>query len=293
MQAKYLLINIDPVAVSIGPLTIHWYGVMYLLAFLAFWAIGSHRAKTQTWWDWSQQDVSDILFYGMLGVVLGGRVGYMLFYGFDLLIQNPLSLFKIWDGGMSFHGGFMGVIIAMAWFARQKQQSFWMVADFVAPMVPLGLAFGRLGNFIGGELWGRLSDVPWAMIFAKSTGFRADDTEALNDAWRSGALDHLARHPSQLYQAGLEGLLLFLILMWYSRRPRPLAANSGLFLIGYGVFRFSVEFFRQPDEQIGFLALNWLTMGMVLSVPMIIAGSIVMLIAHRNDPPSMKPGSVS
>ncbi len=288
LQSNYLLINFDPVAVAIGPLEIHWYGVMYLLAFLAFWGIGNRRASRQTWWAWSQQDVSDILFYGMLGVVFGGRIGYMLFYGFELLIQDPLSLFKIWDGGMSFHGGLLGVIVAMAWFGRRTNRSFWQVADFVAPMVPLGLAFGRLGNFIGGELWGRLTDVPWAMIFAKSTAFRPAETAALNDAWRSGALDHLARHPSQLYQAGMEGLALFLILMWYSKRPRPRAAVSGLFLLGYGVFRLIVEFFRQPDEHLGFLAMQWLTMGMLLSLPMILAGIIIILFAYHNDPAPAK-----
>lgn len=283
MQAKYLLINFDPVAVSIGPLDIHWYGIMYLLAFLSFWLIGNRRAERQAWWGWNKQDVSDVLFYGMLGVIFGGRIGYMLFYGFELLLQNPLSIFRVWDGGMSFHGGLLGVIIAMAWFARRTQRSFWQVADFVAPMVPLGLAFGRLGNFIGGELWGRISDVPWAMIFAKSTGFTSADSNMLNEAWRSGALDGLARHPSQLYQAGLEGLALFIILMWYSRKPRPLASVSGLFLTGYGIFRLSVEFFRQPDEHLGFLAMEWLTMGMVLSLPMIAAGLIIMLFAHKAD----------
>ena len=283
MQAKYLLINIDPVAVSIGPLDIHWYGFMYLLAFLSFWVIGNRRAVHQGWWGWSKQDVSDVLFYGMLGVILGGRIGYMLFYGFELLIQNPLSIFKVWDGGMSFHGGLLGVILAEVWFARRSHKTIWQVADFVAPIVPLGLAFGRLGNFIGGELWGRLSDVPWAMIFAKSTPYGTFDTAALEAAWRSGALDQFARHPSQLYQAGLEGLALFFILMWYSAKPRPRAAVSGLFLLGYGVFRLVAEFFRQPDEHLGFLALDWLTMGMALSLPMIAAGFIMMLFAYRTD----------
>ena len=284
MQAKYPLINIDPIAISIGPLDIHWYGVTYLLAFLSFWMIANHRAVKQTWQGWSKQEVSDVLFYGMLGVIAGGRIGYMLFYGFDMLVQNPLTLFKVWDGGMSFHGGLLGVIVAMAWFARRTDRSFWQVADFVAPIVPLGLAFGRIGNFIGGELWGRLTDAPWAMIFAKSTGFRPEDSAALNEAWRSGALGHLARHPSQLYQASLEGLALFLILMWYSARPRPRAAVSGLFLLGYGIFRLVVEFFRQPDEHLGFLAMHWLTMGMLLSLPMIAAGIIIMLIAYKSEP---------
>jgi len=275
VSSKYLLINFDPVAISIGPLQIHWYGIMYLLAFLSFWFIANRRAVGQRWWGWSRQDVSDVLFLGMLGVIIGGRTGYMLFYASDVLLQEPLSLFRIWDGGMSFHGGLLGVIAAMLLFARRTGRSFWQVADFVAPMVPLGLAFGRLGNFIGGALWGRLSDVPWAMIFAKSTGYGASETAALEAAWRSGALDHLARHPSQLYQAGLEGLLLFCVLMWYSRKPRPGAAISGLFLVGYGTFRLIAEFFRQPDQQLGFLAMHWLTMGMLLSLPMIAAGLII------------------
>ena len=283
MNPKYPLINFDPVAVSIGPLDIHWYGIMYLLAFVSFWLIGNKRAVGQRWWGWSKQDVSDVLFYGMLGVILGGRIGYMLFYASGTLIEDPLSLFRIWDGGMSFHGGLIGVIAAMFVFARQTARSFWQVADFVAPMVPLGLAFGRLGNFIGGELWGRLSDVPWAMIFAKSTGFLADDKTALEEAWRSGALDHLARHPSQLYQAGLEGLALFVLLMWYSRKPRASASISGLFLAGYGIFRFIAEFFRQPDQQLGFLAMHWLTMGMLLSLPMVAAGFIIMWYATHSE----------
>lgn len=283
VQSKYPLINIDPVAVSVGPLDVHWYGVMYLLAFLSFWIIGNRMATTRLWFGWSKQEVGDVLFYGMLGVILGGRIGYVLFYGFDRLLQDPLSLFKVWDGGMSFHGGLLGVIVAMAWFARRTGKTFWQAADFVAPMVPLGLAFGRLGNFIGGELWGRLTDVPWAMIFAGSTGFGPGNETAMHEAWRSGALDHLARHPSQLYQAGLEGLTLFLVLMWYSSRPRPSAAISGLFLLGYGTFRLFVEFFRQPDDHLGFLALQWLTMGMVLSLPMIVAGAVIMLITYRSD----------
>lgn len=283
VKAKYLLIDFDPVAISIGPLQIHWYGIMYLLAFLTFWLIANHRAVGQRWWGWSKQDVSDVLFYGMLGVILGGRIGYMLFYASDMLVQNPLSILRIWDGGMSFHGGLLGVIVAMFLFARRTGRSFWQISDFVAPMVPLGLAFGRLGNFIGGELWGRLSDVPWAMIFAKSTGYRAGETAALEEAWRSGALDHLARHPSQLYQAGLEGLALFAILMWYSGKPRPRAAVSGAFLAGYGIFRFIAEFFREPDQQLGFLAMHWLTMGMLLSLPMIAAGFIIMWFASYSD----------
>ena len=293
MQGKYFLVNFDPVAITIGPLDIHWYGVMYLLAFLAFWWLGNRRAVRQPWRGWTGQDVSDVLFYGMLGVIAGGRIGYMLFYGFDLLRQDPLSVFRVWDGGMSFHGGLLGVIVAMAWFGRRTRRSFWQVADFVAPLVPLGLAFGRLGNFIGGELWGRLSGVPWAMIFAKSTGYAPGENAALTEAWQSGALDHLARHPSQLYQAALEGLALFLILIWYSARSRPKGAVAGLFLLGYGVFRLVAEFFRQPDEHIGFLTLQWMTMGMLLSLPMIAAGIIVMVFAYHLDPHQPRTGSKS
>lgn len=283
MQPRYPLINFDPIAISIGPLDVHWYGIMYLLAFLSFWLIGTAKARRQKWWGWNEQDVSDVLFYGMIGVIVGGRVGYMLFYGFDALLDNPLSLFKLWDGGMSFHGGLMGVIAAMFLFARKSKKTFWQVADFAAPIAPLGLAFGRLGNFIGGELWGRYTDLPWAMIFAKSTNINPDNTELLNQAWHSGALDQFARHPSQLYQASLEGLSLFIILMWYSRKPRPRAAVSGLFLLGYGSFRLFVEFFRQPDAHIGFLAMHWLTMGMLLSLPMILAGIIIMVYAYRTS----------
>lgn len=284
MQSKYPLINFDPIAISIGPLDVHWYGIMYLLAFLSFWLIGNARAKHQKWWGWNEQDVSDVLFYGMIGVIIGGRVGYMLFYGFDILLDNPLSLFKLWDGGMSFHGGLLGLIAALFLFARKSKKTFWQVADFVAPIGPLGLVFGRLGNFIGGELWGRYTDVPWAMIFAKSTHINPDNSELLNQVWRSGALDQFARHPSQLYQASLEGLSLFIILMWYSYKPRPRAAVSGLFLLGYGSFRLFAEFFRQPDDHIGFLAMQWLTMGMLLSLPMILAGGIIMVYAYRTSP---------
>jgi len=282
VQSKYSLINFDPIAISIGPLDVHWYGIMYLLAFLSFWLIASSRATRQPWWGWTKDQVSDVLFYGMLGVIAGGRIGYMLFYAFDVLLDNPLTLFKIWDGGMSFHGGLVGLMVALWWFARRSGKTFWQVADFAAPIGPLGLAFGRLGNFIGGELWGRTTDVPWAMIFAKSTDINPANTELLNEAWKSGALDHFARHPSQLYQASLEGLALFIVLMVYSSKPRPTAAVSGLFLLGYGTFRLIVEFFRQPDEHIGFLAMQWLTMGMLLSMPMILAGAIILVFAYRN-----------
>ncbi len=279
--SQYLYIAIDPVAIAAGPLQIHWYGIMYLLAFLFFWGAGSWLARHRRWWGWSEQQVSDFLLYGMIGVVVGGRSGYVFFYAFDSLVADPLFLFKITQGGMSFHGGLVGVILAMAWFARKTGKNLWQVADFVAPLVPIGLALGRIGNFIGGELWGRVSDVPWAMIFPNSIQTGGWQSEELRAAWMNGSLDHLARHPSQLYQALLEGLALFLLLAVYSRKPRPAAAVSGLFLAGYGFFRLVVEFFREPDGHIGFLAGGWLTMGMLLSLPMIAAGAIMMWLAYH------------
>ncbi len=281
MEDNYRLVNFDPIAISLGPLDVHWYGVMYLLAFLTFWVLGGWIAKNRNWWGWTAEEVGDFLFYGMLGIILGGRFGYVIFYGFDSLLENPAFLFKIWEGGMSFHGGLIGGMAAMAWFARKSKRTFLEVTDFVVPLVPIGLAFGRLGNFIGGELWGRLSDVSWAVIFPGSVPYSAYNSSGLEAAWQSGALDSFARHPSQLYQAGLEGLALFLVLMWYSTSPRPRGAVSGLFLFGYGFFRIVAEFFREPDQHLGFLAMDWITMGMILSLPMIIAGLILFYVAYN------------
>ena len=251
-------VAIDPVAISIGPLDVHWYGIMYLLAFLFFWAGGNWAARRRPWLQWTGPMVGDMLFYGMIGVVVGGRLGYVLFYSLDSFLADPWFLFRITEGGMSFHGGLLGVIAAMWWYGRRCGQGFWRVADFVAPLVPIWLGLGRGGNFIGGELWG-----------------------AIREAWARGELDHLARHPSQLYQAMGEGLALFLLLALYSRRPRPVGAVSGLFLVGYGAFRIVAEFFREPDAHIGFLDGNWLTLGMLLSLPMVLAGLVIMLIAYR------------
>ncbi|MDX1379900.1 MAG: prolipoprotein diacylglyceryl transferase [Xanthomonadales bacterium] len=286
MSSEYLFVNLDPVALRLGPLEIHWYGVMYLLAFGAFWWIARRRAETLPWYGWTREQVSDFLFYGMLGVVIGGRFGYVLFYGLDQWADDWLFPLKFKQGGMSFHGGLLGVLAAMAWFGRKTGHGFWGVADFVAPVVPLGLALGRLGNFIGGELWGRHSDVPWAMIFPNAIEPGGWASERLHEAWQAGLLDDQARHPSQLYQAGLEGLALFVILMWFSRRPRPRAAVSGLFLVGYGMFRFVVEFFREPDRHLGYLYADWLTMGMVLSLPMVAAGLALIAWAYARQPPT-------
>lgn len=280
-NSEFPFIAFDPVAFSLGPLDVHWYGIMYLLAFLFFWSYGSWIAKHRKWWGWNSSDVGDFLFYAMLGVVIGGRLGYVIFYSFQSFLDDPVFLFRITQGGMSFHGGLIGSLVAIWWYGRKTGRTFWQVADFVAPLVPVGLGLGRIGNFIGGELWGRYSDAPWAMIFANAIqpgGWQSAELEA---AWKTGALDHLARHPSQLYQALGEGLALFILLAIFSRKPRPWAAVSGLFLTGYGCFRFFAEFFREPDKQLGFIAGDWLTMGMLLSLPMVFAGIIIMVIAYR------------
>ncbi len=252
--------EIDPVAISLGPLAIHWYGLMYLLGFAFVWLLGRYRAARH---DWQHGQLEDLLFYGALGVILGGRLGYALFYDLAANLENPLNLLKIWQGGMSFHGGLIGVLIAFWYFGRKTGKGFFEISDFIAPMVPVGLMLGRIGNFINGELWGRVSDVPWAMVFP-------------------GA-GPLPRHPSQLYQAALEGLLLFIILWLYSAKPRTRAAVSGLFLLGYGVFRFIVEFVRIPDPQYGYIAFGWLTMGQILCLPMIIGSVVMMIWAYRRQ----------
>lgn len=251
--------EIDPVAISIGPLDIHWYGIMYLVGFVAGFLLLNRRAK-RPGSGWTTEQVSDLIFYGAMGVILGGRIGYILFYNFSAFLNDPLTLFKVWQGGMSFHGGLLGVMIAVWLFARHTKKSYWDILDFGAPIVPIGLGLGRIGNFIGGELYGRITDGPWGMVFP--TG------------------GELARHPSQLYQATLEGLALFAILWFFSRKPRPRYAVSGLFALFYGIFRFVVEFAREPDAHLGFIAFNWLTMGQLLSVPLILVGVFLLYLAY-------------
>lgn len=259
----------DPVALSVGPLSIHWYGISYLLAFVLFLVLAKRRLTHEPYGQWAaqklwgQKDIDDLMTYGVLGVVLGGRLGYCLFYKLGYYSEHPLEIFYIWQGGMSFHGGMLGVIAALAVFAWQRQRHWLQITDFVAPCVPTGLAAGRVGNFINGELWGRAADpsLPWAMVFPQS-----------------GSL--LPRHPSQIYQFLLEGLLLFALLWWQARRPQPTGWVSGLFLSGYGVARFVAEYFREPDAHLGLLALG-LSMGQWLCVPMLLLGAAMMVWAKR------------
>jgi len=241
----------DPVAIQIGSFGIHWYGLMYLTGFLGFLLLGKQQIKHKPWFNWTDEMLDDALFYGAMGVIIGGRLGYVLFYQFSHFLQNPLEIFAVWQGGMSFHGGFLGVLGAMYLFNRKYPQPWLKTMDFVAPLVPIGLGAGRMGNFINGELWGRVTDGAFGMIFPQ--------------------VDNLARHPSQLYEFALEGVLLFVILWLYSRKQRPTGAISALFLIGYGSFRFLAEFTRQPDDHLGLLELG-LSMGQWLSMPMVMIG---------------------
>jgi phosphatidylglycerol:prolipoprotein diacylglycerol transferase len=249
--------NIDPVAIELGPLAIRWYGLMYIVGFAIAWALARHRAK-QPGSGWALAQIDDLIFYCAIGVIVGGRIGSIVFYNFDAWTRDPLMLLRIWQGGMSFHGGLLGVMLAVWLYGRKLGKTFFEMTDFIAPLAPLGLACGRLGNFINGELWGKPTDVPW--------GFVVDGT---------------TRHASQLYQAGLEGITLFLILWFYSARRPPRMAVSGMFALGYGLFRFAVEFVRLPDAHIGYLAWGWLTMGQLLSTPLIMLGLVLLWLAYR------------
>lgn len=254
--------TIDPVALSLGPIKIHWYGLMYLIGIGAGWFLLSKRViKPNS--PIKPEALEDLIFYAAMGIILGGRVGYVLFYNFNSFLNDPVLLFKVWQGGMSFHGGLLGVILAMYLSARKNQCTVLALTDFIAPVVPIGLLAGRIGNFINAELWGRTTDVYWAFVFPGGGPF--------------------PRHPSQLYEAALEGIVLFLILWIYSNKPRPYMAVSGLFTLFYGIFRFIVEFYRVPDAHIGYLALDWLTMGQILSTPMIIVGIILLSLAYKSQ----------
>ena len=282
--------DIDPIALNLPfwPHGIHWYGIMYLLGFGAAWWLGTRRINAGRLPGVNAERYGDLLFYGMLGVVLGGRIGYVFFYAFDSFLANPLFLFKINEGGMSFHGGLLGVIIAFAWWSWKNQLKVFDTLDFIAPVVPPGLGFGRLGNFIGGELYGKLTDGSWGVVFPHSDlgSYTGKAMDQLRSAHASGALDVYARHPSQLYQAALEGLVMFVVLYWYSRKPRPRYAVSGLFALMYGVFRIIVEFVRVPDEGIGYL-FGWVTRGQILSIPLVLLGLFLLWLSRRS--PTLQP----
>lgn len=258
--------HIEKIAMQIGPVKIYWYGIMYLLGFASAWILATLRAKKLNY-NWNSETISDFIFYCAVGVILGGRIGYILFYEFNAFLDNPLFIFKIWLGGMSFHGGFIGLIISLFFFAHKNKLSFLTILDFTAPLAPLGIAFGRIGNFINAECVGRITTVPWGMIFPDSGLF--------------------PRHPSQLYESLFEGILLFIILWIYSAKPRNRGTVCSLFILLYGICRFGCEFFRSPDQHIGFIAFNWLTLGQLLSLPMIIIG-IIMLIFFSYQPLSPK-----
>ncbi len=280
-----VLHQIDPIALDLGTWNlpvlgsvhpqIHWYGIMYLLAFIAAWWLGRRRVRAGRLPGVDEQGYGDLIFYCALGVVRGGRLGYILFYDLQTSLDEPRQVFKIWQGGMSFHGGLLGVVIAAWWWSRRQKLHLFDTVDFIAPLVPPGLGFGRLGNYINGELWGKPTEGGWGVVFPADPALAHLPMEQIRTQFATGALDQFARHPSQLYQAGLEGLVMFAVLWWYSRRPRPRYAVAGLFALLYGVFRFAVEFVRVPDAQIGeqgYLAFGWLTMGQVLSLPLVALG---------------------
>lgn len=284
MSISYLKFpEIDPVMFSIGPVSLHWYGMMYLVGFVfALWLANRRAAKPNS--GWTKNEVETLLYVGFVGVFIGGRLGYVLFYNLPVFLNDPLYLFKVWDGGMSFHGGLIGVICAMIWFAKRTKRKFFQVADFVAPLIPFGLGLGRVGNFINGELWGRVTfDTPWAFLFPTSRSadlqLVAQDPATLLPIIQEYGV--LPRHPSQLYEMLLEGVVLFIILNIFVRKNRPIGSVSGLFLIGYGAFRIIVEFFRQPDAQLGLF--GGVSMGQILSIPMILLGIIFMIWAYRQD----------
>lgn len=273
----------NPIALSLGPIIIRWYALSYIVGFVLFLWLGRRRiGQGNTVFDKNMLD--DLLTWGVAGVIVGGRLGYVLFYQPGFYLGNPLEILKVWHGGMAFHGGFLGVLVAMALFARKHRIAFFQVADFVAPLVPLGLASGRVGNFINGELWGRVTDVNafWAMGFphahAEDVAIVQQDPSRWLGVWTQ--FEMLPRHPSQLYQFALEGVVLFVILWFFSKKPRPSGQVSGLFLLGYGVFRFIVEFAREPDDFLGLLALN-LSMGQWLSLPMIVVGLLCFVYCGR------------
>ncbi len=289
-------VDFDPIAFSIGPVAVHWYGIMYLIAFATFWFLGERRRRAGRL-PVGATAFSDLAFYGMMGVIIGGRLGYVLFYGTEELLRDPLSLFRVWEGGMSFHGGLIGVLVAAWIWSRRNHLHFFDVMDFVAPLVPIGVGVGRVGNLLGVELWGRHTDVSWAMIFPNSFDHAGRTLDQLKALAAAGQLNAELRHPSQLYQMALEGIVMFTLLFLVSMKPRRRYLVSGLFALLYGVFRFSVEFVREPDAQLGYLAWGWLTMGQLLSLPLVVLGLFLIALSRRapileprvvDDPPKEK-----
>ena len=279
-----IVVDIDPVAFHLGPVQVHWYGLMYLVGFFAAALLGEYRRRKGRL-PVTRDALSDLFFYGMMGVIVGGRIGYMLFYyagGLRWIWTDPLALFRVWDGGMSFHGGLLGVLAAGLWWSRKHKLHFMDTVDFVAPLVPIGLGLGRLGNYINGELWGKPTSLPWGMIFPNSHG---EDVAyaAAHPAWQAqlAQLGGLVRQPSQLYELALEGVVMFAVLWLVSMKPRPRYLVSGLFALLYGCFRFAVEFVRLPDIQLGYLAFGWVTMGQILSLPLIVAGLWLLWLSRR------------
>lgn len=280
--------DIDPIAVPLPfwPHGIHWYGLMYLAGFAFAWWMGRRRVRAGRLPGVNEEAFGDLIFYGMLGVVLGGRLGYVLFYGLETALADPLSVLRINEGGMSFHGGLLGVLAGAAWWTRKHGLHAFDTIDFLAPLVPAGLGFGRLGNFIGGELWGKPTGGGWGVVFpdALPAEYARLPAEQLRQLHESGALEPFARHPSQLYQAFLEGAVMLAVLLWYSGKPRPRYAVSGLFALLYGLFRFAVEFVREPDAQlVGFAQSSGLHMGQWLSLPMVLAGAYFVATAGRRQ----------
>ena len=282
--------QLDPVAISLGPVKVHWYGIAYAVAFALAWWLGRLRVRAGRLPGVNQEALSDLAFYGMLGVVLGGRLGYILFYDLPAYLDAPLNVFKVWEGGMSFHGGLIGVVVAAAYWTRKHRLHFFDTLDFVAPLVPSGLFVGRIANYINGELWGKYTGTDWGVVFPATdpnvAALRLDPAQ-LQVQFAAGALDRFARHPSQLYEALLEGLVMFAVLWFVSRKPRPRYLVSGLFALLYGAFRFIVEFVRVPDQQLDYLFGGWLTMGQLLSLPLVLLGLFLLWLSRRA--PTLQP----
>ncbi len=280
MLNQFPVIDFDPVFLSIGPISIHWYGITYLIGFAFYYLLGTYRLKHYPS-SWNSEQLSDFLFFAAIGIIAGGRVGWVLFYNDTSLLDDPLLLFRVWEGGMSFHGGLAGVLLAMLYFKRKSQKTFFEISDFIAPLVPTGILSVRLGNFINGELWGRLTQQPWAMLFPDSLPVHLQpgnmEAQQWQDLYQQGHLDAFARHPSALYEAFGEGLVTFIIVWYVAKWAKKRGTVSAAFLLSYGIARFIVEFFREPDANRGFIAFDWMTMGHILTLPLIGFGLWILL----------------